>query len=64
MWATKRGEEEAARPTGLSQGPAEKLRWEEGGWKEEKEEQREETPLKVLTHLRDLSPPRCESHMC
>lgn len=35
-----------------------------GGWKEEKEEQREETPLKVLTHLRDLSPPRCESHMC
>lgn len=63
MWATKRGEEEAARPTGWNQGPAEKLSW-GGGWKEEKEEQREETPLKVLTLLRDLSPPRCESHMC
>lgn len=32
-------------------------------WKEEKEEQREETPLKLLTLLHDLLPPRCESHM-
>lgn len=32
-------------------------------WKEEKEEQREETPLKLLTPSRDLLPPRCESHM-
>lgn len=39
MWATKQGEEEeeAARPTGLNQGP-EKLRWAGGIWKEEKEE--------------------------
>lgn len=32
-------------------------------WKEEKEEQREETPLKLLTLLREPSPLRCESHM-
>lgn len=32
-------------------------------WKEEREEQREQTPLKLLSLLRDLSPPRCESHM-
>lgn len=65
MWATKRGKEEAACSSGLNQRPAEKLRWggEWGIWKEEKEEQREETPLKLLTLLRDLSPLRCESHM-
>lgn len=30
-------------------------------WKEEKEEQ--QTPLKLLTLLHNLLPPRCESHM-
>lgn len=32
-------------------------------WREEKEQQRGETPLKLLTLIHDLLPPRCEIHM-
>lgn len=58
------GAEEVAWVTGFSnQEPAEKLKGDVQMWKEEKEEQRQQTPLKLLTLLHDLSPPRCESHM-
>lgn len=32
-------------------------------WREEKEEQRGETPLELLTLIHDLLPPRCDIHM-
>lgn len=50
-----------ASATGVESGSSQEAERDMMMWKEEKEEQ--QTPLKLLTLLHDLSPPRCESHM-